>query len=407
MKFHFLSTVHTSILVFLFIVTIGCSHSDTSDSWNEALNRQLLRDTSMLRIDTAFSNFMKKYHVPAISVAAAKDNRVVYLKSFGLANLSKGIEPDSQSLFRIIESSMAITSIAIKKLIAEGRLHYNSKVFGNGGILGFQYGRNQYGPWVTDLTIENLLKNQTGGWYGADDMIADVDFRRLVTSRDSAVSWVLDHVPLKSMPGDSSQFSEFDYFVLGRVIEKVSGMPYEIYIKENILRPAGITDMELALDSTRPHEVSYYFPSPTKNSISDLFRTPYNGQVHEDLYLSRGDAVFGWIASAADMVKLMIKYRTFKSLYNDLSVSRAASLMDTANAKDGFNFDWCSSDSTRDWWESFQFLGSTTIMMRSSDGFCCAVLINTFRPGSKEFFPDVFRIIKMVNRDSAIRVPGK
>jgi hypothetical protein len=122
------------------------------------------------------------------------------------------------------------------------------------------------------------------------------------------------------------------------------------------------------------------------------------------LYLSRGDAAIGWIASAADMVKLMIKYRTFESLHGSINVSRATSLAESAKANNGYSFDWCSTDSTRDWWESFQFLGSSTVMMRSSGGFCCAVLINTFRPDNSEFFPDLFRIIKMINSDSAIRL---
>jgi len=390
------------MLAFLVVAAVGCHSPDTSDSWNEALSRQLQRDTSLKKIDTGFFNFMRKYHVPAISVAAAKDDRVVYLKSFGLANLSNGIEADNQSLFRIIESSMAVTSLAIKKLIAEKRLSYNSKVFGNGGILGFQYGRNQYGPSITNLTIENLLKNQVDGWYGEDDMIANVEFRQLFPSNDSALSWVLDQVPLKSARRDTSHFSEFDYFILGRVIEKVSGMPYENYVKENILRPAGITDMELGLDSdNRPHEVSYYFPNP--NSISDFLRPRFNGEVHENLYLSRGDAALGWIASATDIVKLMIKYKTVESLDLNISVSRTRSLTDTATTKDGYNFDWFSGVSTGDWWESFQLLGSSTIMMRSPDGFCCAVLINTFRPDSHKFFPDVFQIIKMVSSDSVVQ----
>ena len=345
---------------------------------------------------------MRKYHVPAISVAVAKDNRLVYLKSFGLANLSDGIEVDSQSLFRIVESSMTVTSLAIKKLIAEGRLNYNSRVFGRDGILGIQYGRNQYGPWISDLTIENLLKNQVNGWYGIDDMIADMDFRRLFSSQDSALSWVLDHVPLKSHPDDSSRFSEFDYFVLGRVIERVSGMPYENYVKENILRPAGITDMGLASDSARgPHEVSYYFPNP--NSIRDLLVPRFNGELHEDLYLSRGDAALGWIASASDMVKLMIKYRSFEPFDSNMSVPRATLLADTAKGKNGYEFDWCPTDPTYGWWESFQFLGSSTSMMHSSDGFSCAILINTFRPDNKDFFPDLIRIIKMVKSDSAMQ----
>lgn len=395
------------MLALLFVAAVGCGRSDTSDSWNEALNRQLHKDTSMITIDTGFCNFIRKYHVPAISVAIAKDNRVVYLKSFGLANLSDGIEVDNQSLFRIIQSSMAVTSIAIKRLIAEGRINYDSKVFGNGGILGFRYGRDQYARWITDLTIENLLKNQTGGWYGENDMIANADFRHLLSSKDSALSWVLDHVPLKSVPGDSSNFSEFDYFVLGRVIEKVSGMPYENYVQENILRPAGITDMELGWDSARRiHEVSYYFPSP--NSIGDLLRPRFNGEIHENLYLSRGDAAIGWIASAADMVRLMIKYRTLESLQDNITVSRATSLSDSAKAEDGYNFDWCSTDSTGDWWQEFQFLGSSTIIMRSSGGFCCAVLINTFRPDSPEFFSDLTQIIKRVTHINFLqnKMPG-
>ena len=221
MRFYFLNA--NAILALLLVTAVGCSSSDTSDSWSEALSGQLHKDTSMIKIDTGFCNFMRKYHVPEISVAIAKDDRLVYLKSFGLANLSDGIEADTHSLFRIVESSMTVTSLAIKKLIAEGRLNYGSKVFGNGGILGFQYGRNKYGTWVTDLTVEDLLKNQTGGWYGEDAMIADVNFRQLFSSRDSAVSWILAHVPLQSAPGDISNFSEFDYFVLGRVIEKLSG----------------------------------------------------------------------------------------------------------------------------------------------------------------------------------------
>jgi CubicO group peptidase (beta-lactamase class C family) len=405
-KFYFLHVVRSSILAFLFVAAVKCRRSDTSDSWNEALNRELHRDTSMMKIDTGFCNFMRKYHVPAISVAVAKGERFVYLKSFGLAKLSDDIEADNQSLFRIVESSMTITSIAIKKLIAEGQLNYDSKVFGNGGVLGFQYGRNQYGKWITDLTVENLLKNQTGGWYGEDDVIADVNFRQLFSSRDSALSWALDHVPLKSPPGDTSNFSAFAYFVLGRVIEKVSGMTYENYVKENILRPAGITDMELARDdASRPHEVSYYFPSPTPNSISDLLRPRSNGEVHENLYLSRGDAALGWIASAADMVKLMANYRTIESLRSNADGSRASSLMDTAKASNGYSFDWCSTDLRRDWWESFQFLGSSTTLMRSSGGFCCVVLINTFRPDNPEFFPDLARTIKMINSDSTMRLP--
>jgi len=100
-RFYFLNA--NAILALLLVTAVGCSSSDTSDSWSEALSGQLHKDTSMIKIDTGFCNFMRKYHVPEISVAIAKDDRLVYLKSFGLANLSDGIEADTHSLFRIVE----------------------------------------------------------------------------------------------------------------------------------------------------------------------------------------------------------------------------------------------------------------------------------------------------------------
>src|SRR5579862_125045 len=370
------------VLVIFLMLTLSCRNSD---SRNEVLSKQLRRDTSQKRIDTAFFNFMVKDHVPAASVAIAKNGHLVYVRAFGQANLSNGIEADDQSLFRIIESTMAITSLAIKKLIAEGRIHYNSKIFGNGGILGIQNGRN-HGAWITEVTVENLLKNQSGGWYGADDEVGDMSFRQLFSSKDSAISWVLDHVPLKSPPGAPSNFSLFDYFVLGRIIEKVSGMSYESYVKERVLLPAGITEMQLAADTPRSHEVAYY-----KDSEWPHFT---DGKIDDKQYLSIGDAALGWIASAADMVKLMIKYTNEDSLLGNINISRAKSSMGTARADGDYDFDWCSTDSSHDWWLQFATLGSSTIMMRSSRGICWSILINT---STQNLIDDLDQIIKKIN----------
>jgi CubicO group peptidase (beta-lactamase class C family) len=392
-NFRFLKPVHISLLALLFVVAVGCQ---TKDTWNEVLSRQLLRDTSMKQIDTAILNFMRTYDIPAISVAVGKDDRMIYLKAFGQANLSDNIEADTQSLFRIIQTSMTVTSLATKILIDEGRINYDSKVFGNGGILGFEYGKNRYSEWLTEITIGDLLANKAGGWSGEDDVIADRNFMQSFWSKNAAMSWALDNVPLKSAPGDSSRFSEFSYFILGRVIEKLSGMPYENYVKKNVLQPAGITDMELGWDSAaRPHEVTYYFPSPTPSSLKDLFKPRANGALHENLYLSRGDAALGWIASAGDLVKLMIKYKTLNSPDDNSIFAQTTSSTGGFKADNGFHFDWCSTDSTQDWWLMFDFLGSSTIIARSH-GFSCAILINTFRPDKSAFFPNLMRIIKSI-----------
>ena len=66
--------------------------------------------------------------------------------------------------------------------------------------------------------------------------------------------------PLQFDPGSRSEYSNFGYCVLGRVIEKAAGKPYFNYVREEILQPIGITDIKLARDApkNRDPEEAYY-----------------------------------------------------------------------------------------------------------------------------------------------------
>jgi len=66
--------------------------------------------------------------------------------------------------------------------------------------------------------------------------------------------------------------------------------------------------------------------------------------------LSRDDAALGWVGSAADLVKLMIKYKNVDSLHTNVGASQRAFPIDRNKTTDVNQFDWCSIDSTRDWW---------------------------------------------------------
>ena len=75
------------------------------------------------------------------------------------------------------------------------------------------------------------------------------------------IAWTLKHMPLTIAPGTSFAYSNFGYCILGRVIEKLTGQTYEQYIKENILKRCGITDMQIAGNTLRDratNEVKYY-----------------------------------------------------------------------------------------------------------------------------------------------------
>ena len=70
--------------------------------------------------------------------------------------------------------------------------------------------------------------------------------------------------PLDFDPGTRYAYSNFGYCVLGRVIETLSGMPYENYVQKYVLGPVGIREMRLgrtSLDHAAPGEVHYYQPN--------------------------------------------------------------------------------------------------------------------------------------------------
>ena len=356
--------------VTLGLLLLSTSCKSRNAAWSDLLAKQMKRDSPLNSLDSSMHAFIMDYHIPAVSITAAKDGGIIYSHAFGMANLSTGEEARHESLFRMVGTSTTITSLAIRELVGQGKISYESKVFGEGSILGTNCGNKPNRSLLAEITIADLLNHTSGAWAGEEDMILDNDFRGLFSSKDTALSRILDNTVIKVHPGSTFGFSYTGYFILGRVIEKITGMPYEKWVKENILQPCGIADMEVEDDSL-PNllEVAHY---------RDLVWPRYNGDIDEKLYLSRADAALGWIASSSDLVKLMVKFGNADSL-NPTIISNSIPILHAPNSGSGFVPDWSSTDLSTNWWEQIHFYGSTSILVRSTKGFCWSILINTYR----------------------------
>src|SRR5262245_48596612 len=97
--------------------------------------------------------FMTEYNVPGVSVAAARNGRLVYAQGFGVADTKTGEKVTSAHRFRIASVSKPITSVAIFSLVEQGRLALTDKVFGSSGILTDFDVRSR--NFVEELTIES------------------------------------------------------------------------------------------------------------------------------------------------------------------------------------------------------------------------------------------------------------
>lgn len=307
------------------------------------------------------SSFMKKYNVPGLSLAIARAGRFVFQQPFGFADTQACERLTTSNLFRIASVTKPITSSAIFTLIEQGRLHLSDRVFGKGSILGTDYGTYPYKQYVEDITLEHLLTHTCGGWQNDE---SDPMFRFPQMNHAQLISWTIDHLPLTHRPGKHWAYSNFGYCVLGRVIEKASRQPYWDYMRNSVLSPCGVTDMRIAGNTRKqlaPNEVIYY------------------GQQGEDPYgmnVARMDSHGGWIATPSDLVRFLTHVDGFSTSPNILKRATIMTMTAPCPANPGYAAGWMVNK-LGNWWHGGSLPGTTTIMARTSGGFCWAALTNT------------------------------
>lgn len=314
-------------------------------------------------IDDEINDFMARFDVPGLSLAITKNGRLVYTKGYGFADEEMAAKVDTSSLFRIASLSKYITSVGIMTLIEEGALSMNDKVFGQGAILGTDFGTQPYPEYIEDITIQDLLHHEAGGWGNSS---SDPTFAQPELTVNELISWAVDNRPLTNPPGTAFDYSNLGFQILGRVIEKLSGQSYTEFIQDNVLSPAGVTNMQIAggtLEERAPNEVKYY------------------GQGNHDPYryapgvISRLSSAGGWIASPIDLMRIMVRTDAFSTVPDMLSPS----IIQVMTTPSDLSVYACGLrvNSSDNWWHGGGLTGTRTWMVRTYHGYNWAIMMNT------------------------------
>lgn len=311
----------------------------------------------------AAAGFMTRYAVPGLSVAIAHAGSLVYAEAFGQADRQTGEKLTPAHRFRIASVTKPITATAIFTLIEQGRLHLDDRIFGHGGVLGNAYGAPPYRPSVDQITVEQLLTHTGGGW--PNDQ-RDPMFRNPQLDHAQLIAWTLQSLPLDTMPGTAFAYSNFGYCLLGRVVERVTGQPYETYVRDVILRRCGIADMRIAGNTfaeRQPDEVRY-------DAQND--GDPYGMNVR------RMDSHGGWVARPSDLVRFALHFDGFATTPNILLPSTLRVMTTPTAANPHYAKGWAVNQ-FGNWWHDGSLPGSAAIMVRTHSGLCWAALTNTRR----------------------------
>jgi CubicO group peptidase (beta-lactamase class C family) len=195
-------------------------------------NRRATLSQAFPEIDRLFRDFATRSRVPGIAWGVLIDGELVHTGAAGVRDLATKAPVDADTVFRIASMTKSFTAIAILKLRDEGKLSLDEPA-------------ERYVPELKGLayptadspriTIRHLLSHAEG--FPEDNPWGD----QQLSQTDEQMSAMLRRgIPFSNAPGLAYEYSNLGFAILGRIVSRVTGMPYRDYVAANVLRPLGM-----------------------------------------------------------------------------------------------------------------------------------------------------------------------
>jgi len=247
---------------------------------------------------------ISKTHLPGLSVAVVKDGELAYSRGFCFRDLEYGLRATPQTLYGVGSVTKSFTALSIMQLVEKGKLSLDDPV-SKYVSLNLEWKGEPVKVWhllchasgIPALAYAEALIRYVVGAGGKWVPIATSE--DLITFMREANQWAF------SKPGERWFYLNEGYVILGHIIEKVSGISYDRYVRENILKPLGMNrsffqkkEVDADADVATPYII-------TRNGECMKSRHPYG--IYAD---------GGLISNAIDLAHYIIMYLN-RGKYND------------------------------------------------------------------------------------------
>ena len=181
-------------------------------------------------IDSVAGAAVAEHRTAGVSVAVVKNGRTVLAKGYGFADLENDVPATAETVYRIGSVTKQFTSAAIMRLVEQGKVSLDDTL---------QKFLPNYPTQGNRVTVRHLLNHTSGikSYTSLGPKWARVVRIDLVP--DSLVA-LFANEPFDFKPGDAWLYDNSGYFLLGMIIEKVSGKKYGQYLKDEIFTPLGL-----------------------------------------------------------------------------------------------------------------------------------------------------------------------
>ncbi|MBS1487467.1 MAG: beta-lactamase family protein [Bacteroidetes bacterium] len=230
------------------------------------------------QIDRVLNEYVSHGQIPGAVALIVRNGKIVYKKSFGFADVENKTPLKTDHIFRIASQSKAITSLAVMMLWEEGKFLLDEPIskyipeFKNPSVLvWFNEKDSSYSaqPAKSEVTIRQLLTHSSGIDYaaiGSKEMKAiytkagipgGIGAQRLGDKLGDKIK-ILGKLPLKHQPGEQWTYG-LNSDVLGYLVEVLSGLTFDEFLRDRIFKPLGMND------------TYFYLPADKYNRLVNLY----------------------------------------------------------------------------------------------------------------------------------------
>lgn len=197
---------------------------------------------------------MARKHIPGMAVAVIQNNQVIKESVYGLASIELNVPVTLDTSYSLASMTKIFTASATMVLVQDGKITLDESITKVLPQLPAKWSK---------VTIRNCLSHTSG----LPDEITDGVNLTPITGERAELFKILANKPLTPI-GKESAYNQTGYTILGMIIEKISGMPYEKFVEARVLKPADITgvtygdgwsviparsDLYTTLDITKDH----------------------------------------------------------------------------------------------------------------------------------------------------------
>jgi CubicO group peptidase (beta-lactamase class C family) len=240
----------------------------------------------LARLDSALQRAVDRDEIAGAVALVLRDGQPVYERAVGWADREAGRRMTTDAIFRIASQTKALTSVAVMTLVEEGRIALGDPV--SRFIPAFESttvaGRNDRGlatvPARRRVTIRDLLTHTAGISYGTDSLVAALyaaqglgpaaGFGWYTADKDEPICRTMERLatlPFVAQPGERFVYG-YGTDVLGCVVERVSGMPLDAFIRTRITEPLGMTDTHFFLPVEKRRRLATVYASGADGRVA-------------------------------------------------------------------------------------------------------------------------------------------